>query len=231
MIVLLSDPLYSSLYEENFLSNPLYAFGGLTLFVFLGWILFVKLFPLTTLQWKKIDYLWLSLSAIGLFGLLAENRIVFNKNKMEICNARIEVYSKATKRDIDNQYFCTKFSKTEYSPDDFDEVQNEFDKMCIWKESIYCKVDSIIMEQKNINIDELAIPDVKDLTLKQLIDYLIFNINEYNEYINMKQGIIQNMSYREYENMLTVFSPLLLILGLSIRFTKTLGEISIQKKI
>jgi hypothetical protein len=214
---------------KEILSEPLYAFGGLALLVFIGWIIFVKLCPLNALQWKKADYWWLTLSAIGLFGLLAENRFVFSKNELEICNARIEVYSRATKRDINNQYFCIKFSKTEYSPEDFDEGQYEFDKMCVWKESIFCKVDSIIAEQKNININELAIPDVNDSTLKQLIDYLIHNINEYNEYINRKQEIMQDMSYREYETMLRIFSPLFLIFGLSIRFTKTLGEISCKK--
>jgi hypothetical protein len=230
MTVILSDPLYSSFYEKEFLSNPIHAFGGLVLFVFIGWILFVKLFPLTMLQWKKTDCLWLSLSAIGLFGLLADNRILFSKNELEICNVRIDVYAKATKRNINNEYFCTKFIETENSPDDFDDTQKEFDAMCNWKEAIYYRIDSIINEQKNINIDELEIPQIKNLALKQLIDYLIHNINEYNEYINKMQTIIANMNYKEYENMLRIVSPLILIIGLSIRFTKTLGEISLQKE-
>ena len=46
---------------------------------------------------KKTDYLWISLSAIGLFGLLANNRILFSKYDLEICTARIEFYSNVAK--------------------------------------------------------------------------------------------------------------------------------------
>jgi hypothetical protein len=215
---------------KEILSNPLYAFGSLGVCVFIGWIIFVKLFPLTALQWKKSDYLWLSLSAIGLFGLLANNRILFSQNELEICKARIELYLKATKSDMSNQYFCKKFTKSEYSPENFDEVQKEFDIMCEWKETNFLRIDSMLNGQIIVNISELAIPNVKTESLIESIYYLTHNIEQYNYYITQKQILTNKIKYYDFEDMFRIFSPLLLIIGLSIRFTKTLGEINLQKK-
>jgi hypothetical protein len=86
------------------------------------------------------------------------------------------------------------------------------------------------MRKKFYLIHELKIPLVEDNQLKEHIDYLINNISEYNEYVDMKQTIIYEADYYPYEETLKIISPLFLIIGLSIRFIKTMGEIKLQKR-
>lgn len=210
---------------ENILTNPLYAFGLLGLFVFIGWVFFVKISPRTLLQWKKTDYVWLSLSAFGLFGLLANNRILLSSNYLETCNAYIELCSKDIRRVISDEYLCWKFQP--YEEDDI--IQKEFDSICKWRETYYNRIDSLLNEQIKVKVGELKIPSINEDALKNRIFYLTYYITEYNDCIDRKQILTANINHNECEDVLSALSPFFLIIGLSIRFTKTLGEISLQK--
>ena len=222
---------YIILNMKEILSYPSYAFGLFALCIFMGWLIFVKLFPRNILQWKKTDYIWISLSSIGLFGLLADNRIVFNKYELEICDNHIKLSSNEARIYIaNNQYFCREFLKTENSPDNLEDIQKEYDNMCNWRELNEYRIDSMLRKQEIINIDDLEIPLVKYSLLNDMINDFIRHIKNYNHNIIEKQKKEAKISDHNFETEIKIFSPLFLILGLSIRFVKTIGEISLQKK-
>jgi hypothetical protein len=217
---------------EKIISNPVYALGCFTFLIFLGWSIFVKLFPLNSVQWKKVDYWWLSLSAIGLVGLLAENRMAFGKRDLYQCDSRIYIFSRAIQSDLNSQWICMKFQKTEYNLDYFDKTQKEFEIVCQWANDVFPTIDSLLNSKISIKSNQLAIP--KDIDDNQLKDYLVSihnNVEEYNSYISNRQIIEDNTHSKEWEDFIRILAPLTLIIGLAIRFTKTIGEINLQKKL
>jgi len=222
---------------KEILSNPIYAFGCLALCVLVGWFIFVKLYQCNELQWKRADYLWLSLSTLGLFALLADNRIIFSKNELEICKIRIKVNSREIRDQLNvfDQYYCnTKFNKTEDSPANYDDIKKDFDSMCNWTEINYSKIDSMLNAQQIIDIENFQKPlmftDVVNNMANRGFNILMHFSNEYNNYITEKQLLATDTKHYEHEDILKILSPLLLILGLSVRFLKALGEVNLIKQ-
>ena len=195
-------------------------------FRLIHWLV-VKKFPLNSLQLKRLDYLWLSLSAFGLFGLLADNRIFFSKIEIEKYDVWIERQSELVK--ISTSHLCLDFFQNEHSLKNLEDMQVERKSICHWVKNNYDIINSLLEERRSINIDELNIPFVQNSSLRNDISCFLDKIKRYNRYVNRRQAFYSATHFSGLERTIRIISPLLLILGLSIRFVKTSGEIRLQK--
>jgi hypothetical protein len=134
--------------------------------------------------------------------------------------------------DQNNAGICRTFIKTEYSPDNFQEVQKNFDKACEWKK----KVSKIVLRSidtinlKTIDTTKIpALPNNEPMVNEYKMN-VIFDIKNYNRWANELRLNYKKREKSVSEIVLIYFSPLLLIVGLAIRITKVTGELMYEKK-
>ena len=98
--------------------------------------------PLGKTAWKKVDYVWLSLALLGIFGLASETRQIFARSMKAWADTRLEASIARLQMRLDNytegSALCRKFNRTELSPPpgELEKIQNEYDAMCEWHRTI-----------------------------------------------------------------------------------------------
>ena len=209
-------------------TNALLAIILLVVLTLLFNYLFTRLIPLNKIQLKKLDYWWLTLSAFALFGLVEKNRLQLNdmelKKQMWFHEGRCSDLLRA----IDTSDICFKYTKTDLSPSNFDEIQKMEDSLCTWTKNV-----ALLLTDKIENDDSLktVVPVFKDEFLKYRTEDIERTIKDYNQSIG-ELVVLKRESYiGNFAFLIQLFSPLLLIIGLAIRFSKTTAEIRLEKNL
>lgn len=216
---------------ENIISSVTGALLFLCFLIFLGWLYLVKFYPLTALQWKKADFYWLGLTSISLISYVGENRIRFAERDIFHCDNQIYITTRDLKSNLKQQWICMQFQRTDYNKVGFDSLQKQYNDVCEWRNEISPIIDSSTFKEKCIPIDSIVFPHyIEDEQLNQYILDVKKGALSYNKYIAQKHELNKNTNKRELESILKILVPLTLILGLSIRFTKTIGEIRLQRR-
>lgn len=212
----------------------------LILFVFLlvalHWLLVRWLKP-NKVGWKRVDYIWLGIAALGLISMstdvrnwLAVEEAKWAKERAEAKFSLLRYYAGGDKPP---EYICIKFVRNEQSPDDFDEIQAEYDEFCEWNKRLLADLPTRLPDDDEL--PDLKYPDYKpekNPKNKVLIEY-ISNIKKYfeyyqtdrNEYITLKKASFKS----DFEKTLFYLSPILLCIALALRITKVTGEIKLEK--
>ena len=84
--------------------------------------------------WKQVDYLWISLTAIGLIGPTTTVKSRVTRNQMEAINVRVPVAYRSPKYFLSpayHSYVCRDNVRTELSPDNFDEIVEDDRRSCL----------------------------------------------------------------------------------------------------
>lgn len=210
----------------HLLTDPLYAFCTLLILSYFMYLFFTYVFPLNKKQWKKMDYVWLSLSSIAIFGIVESNRIEIAEGELNRTQWLIESDSAQIIDHLKVNYVCNKYVKSEYSPDNFEELQIMTDVICKWTKEVKPKVSVLIKNRKLI--ENLKIPHVKDDILEDYTSQFSVYVNEYNKKVITIRELEIKSKESEISKAIQLFSPLLLIIGLSIRFSKTAAEIRLN---
>ena len=189
--------------------------------------IFTKINRLNKIQLKQLDYYWLTLSAFAIFGLVEKNRIQLN----EIELAKSKWYHQGRCYElinaIDSTSICFKYTKIEYSPSNFDELQKMTDSLCTWTKSIIPILKEKINGNDRINI---LVPLVNDRFLIQYTNRVNHVVKEYNDSLQEILRLNSETKINDFSFIIQMLSPILLILGLAIRFSKTAAEIMLEKK-
>lgn len=213
---------------ESLVSTPLYILILFIILIYLGYHI-VKRYPLSEKRWLQSDFIWLSLSFLGIVGIIDKNSTLFNERKLNQLNARIEVVSREIKSDLSFQWFCSQFQQTEYSPKISYDIQKEFDTMCNWCNKLNPKIDSIINIKGKIPETFYSMPEVNDTQLLYFQERFQNSFNNYNTYIEKITLIQNNLSKKWEHNVLFIVSPILLTFGLAIRFIKSIAKLQSKK--
>ena len=104
-------------------------------------LVFVVLSPLSTIDWKIAEYLYLGLAALSIFIAGIDARAVIAKNKLQVSNDQVEWNFEHVKDQLEfnsTKLICFPFKKrSDYKYDfDFDENQKEYDKVCEYIKSV-----------------------------------------------------------------------------------------------
>ncbi|MGE4266271.1 MAG: hypothetical protein AB7F25_02430 [Deferribacterales bacterium] len=114
---------------------------------------------------------------------------------------------------------CIKFTKSEYSPENFDEIQNQYNNICKWsKINKLPKVESNSYISKDILI---SMPKITDESLKEFTDDFILASKAYNQTLDkIKMHDKENSSSDLLNIFLIPFYPILLALALMLQLIK-----------
>jgi hypothetical protein len=211
----------------------------LLLFFFVLLIVFdlvlVRWLKLGRIAWKRVDYVWLGFSAIGLVGAASQARQFVASNLVRVYDERsMAAYSIA--RFVldddakDNGYVCRTFVRSQYSPppEEMGRAQRENDAACHWFKSVAALLPK---DSRNLGLlsDQLlpAQPQVDRRDLKETFDEFRKTVGEYNEAVRMRSDNENAAARSDLENTLIIIFPLLLAIALALRITKVTGEIKL----
>lgn len=215
----------------NIVSNFYCAF--LTLVVLTGVFHVFLVYPknLSKKNWKIVDYVWISLTAIGLVGSINTVKIKLADGKANIATHRTSVQHKFILSYLlkeGSHIVCDReFIWKESSPSNFNEIVKDFERCCDWSKEVY-KIVASIDTISYTWIDVEKIPDLKTESNQWFKQTIIDGINHYNSLVTEKienEKVVDNYSNSIYSFLL----PLFLIIGLALRLTKVTGELLHEK--
>jgi len=216
-------------------SNPTWLFALFAVFlaIFHGWLIYWK--PIGQVGWKRVDYIWLSVAAVGLVGQSAQVRQHWYSSAYDMYHYRIEGALSSLKMRADfsiSNAICGMCVKTEYSPKNFDQIESEYQFACGEFKRITKEVLSPQGPRDVAFLDLLDVSPIQSkLTHPVLIETLENLANAHREFI----GVLKEKSNAKYktqtttnEFVLIAFSPFLLMLALALRITKVTGEVRLS---
>jgi hypothetical protein len=219
---------------ENIISNFWYALAALSIATLLFHVLFVWLQNLSKKQWKKVDYIWISLTAMGLIGTtrIAEKTISQNNSyaiKYEMAFNTKELLYHLTPEN--SSWVCRTFVKDKYSPENLEDLQLKYDAACEWRTKVAKVVVNAIDSPKLEIIDVKKLPELveNDSQIKTFKKIVLDYIKQYNNCVTALQKNADLQQNGDSDIIMIYFSPILLILGLALRITKVTGELKYEK--
>lgn len=195
------------------------------------YLIFTKIYVLSETSWKRLEYLWISTGFLGLISIVNENQNMFLYNTSERKGYFIQSDIKMLKSTLSSFQTCFKFSKSEFSPNDFEERQNDQDKICNWSKTYQIELDSIteIPTKDLLKIDEAKLLLKTDMMNEYIEDFnnSVDTINkDLKEYKSMKITLESD----DWKNFSRSFGVLFLIIAFSVRLAITTKNVVQTKK-
>lgn len=180
-------------------------------------------------NWKRIDYIWLGAAAMGVISLAADVRISVANNWLEMEKVRAVGILDSIRylaQEPESSHFCMTFVKSEYSPKDFDNKQNEYRIGCEWRKELSKKL-SVINSEETPPLKYEDLPPVlfDDPILNETVIWLKDRLNDYKVQLKILSETKSAAEKTGWESTLAYFAPFLICIALALRITKVSGEV------
>lgn len=216
---------------EEFFFDPIKLGVILVICSVIGYIMFVKLFPLTDSGWKKTEIILLLCSVLGIGGMVGSNRHFFFEREQRAIGYRIDTYIHYFNRELNPERYNLSFSTTLYSPENIQEIEDDYKTMYLWALKNNPKFIQHVYERKALNVDSIVFPQILvEDCLRQEIGNLNNLIFEYNTLIDEYQYYAYNKGSNDFEFYYNIFYPVFFVLGLSYSIVRYVGEYCNSKK-
>lgn len=209
-------------------TNPVSEFFLFVSFVIIFHLQFIKIKPLSKKGWITMEYVILILGSISIIFTVADLRRFLMNNYYESAKTRTDfAYTLLTER-VDNSstYLCMNFIKSEYSPPNFEQIQKQYDRVCVWAKELRKKLPTTAYPQ----YPSLDFNNYKPSLVIQeppLIQTLDVIKNSFTDYQTNRQEMLSyknNVEKTIFEQILFFFSPFLLIIAFALAITKVTAD-------
>lgn len=214
----------------------------LTVIVLTGilWLIFVRVFPLSDIAWKRVDYIWLSIALLGVLASSGRASHEFTKAEIPLLEPVTYFSFQTLRHDIEygaspGSEGCAPRIHTSFSPPDYDDIRKAQQHLC----EQFRKLDSDV--PKSLALAGTKFPALDQLKFQPLSEDELCLKYEKREIERLKADAaryekdrqIYNAKLEEERNqedsplilMDLGIGPLLVGLAIAIRLTKTAGEI------
>ena len=214
-------------------TNPWRVGDGFAIALAVFHAIFLRLIPLTSVGWKKVDYYWVSLGLVGLLASVDANQAFFAKNysEMESQRAGAALQSVVSEAKFGPQLSCRQLVRGEYSPpaQEMARAQEMLDAQCAW----YRRLDVALAARAanamvRLDLVQLAgpLPQSND---PQEFSGLRTAAKVYNESLDDLQRLEEMRQPGSLRIGVQFIGPLLLMLAIALRLTKVSGEIRLER--
>lgn len=177
--------------------------------------------------WKRVDYVWLSVGAVGLVSSGGDVRRFVAANVVDrYAERRAFAYSRVVQ---DVQMFagpavCRSFMRTQFSPPNLGEIQREHDVLCQAGISLYADLPTVPPDSLDLG-PFLRLPLPADPVLGSLREQLVSSLVGYRSADSAFQSVKQAGNRTEEEEHLLLLGPFFIASALGIRLAKVEGDI------
>jgi hypothetical protein len=198
------------------------------------WV-FLKLYPMPSIFWKRVDYFWLSMAILGLLSAVGGSREIIAKTLLEYANARAYSSFSNLKRRAEfgsSSVYCREFIRGPGSPpvEEFNRRQSESIATCEWFKAVVFKLDALDPKQRT------PLDQVKDFGQFPLAedkwpyDSFAEGLRSYHESLSEVSNLTEASASSGFEQVIKLLGPLLLAVALALRITKVSAEVIIEKQ-
>ena len=216
-------------FSYPFLASPLIMGAILLAALILFHVFLVWIGPLALSQraWKKVDYIWLGVAAIGVIGTAGSIRREIAKNFTSEAEAHAQTtyrFARYQIQQLSEGAVCRLFVRSQFSPPNLEQVQAEYDRVCAFGKDAIAKIPTQ-MPGEIAFPDFGPWPDVKNEMLKQMFSEDQRRIDEYKDERQKLEEIRRDAQYSSLDSSVLFLSPLLIAIALALRITKVTGEL------
>ena len=216
---------------EKFFFDPIKLGVILVVCSIIGCLIFVKLFTLSDSCWKKTEVILFFFSALGIGGMVGSNRHFFYEREQRAIGYRIDTYIHYFNSELNPERYNHSFSTTLYSPEDIQEVEDDYKTMYLWMLENSPKLIQHVYERKAINLDSMVFPQIlAEELLREDVENWKMLIFEYNKLIDEYQYYAYNKGANGFEFYYNILYPVFFVLGLSYSIVRYVGEYCNSKK-
>lgn len=190
--------------------------------------------PLSSVQWKQVDYVWLLMALIGMLGTVGSARELIANNLLDLANHRRAFSYQTVESRLQfgtSEAICRKFERSEFSPpgEEFDRLQNEYDLQCKFFQRAVDLLKAKAAHQEPLDLIQLfgQYPIGGD---QQVYENLRDATTIYNENLEVVATLQEKAQVTELESFMRLVGPLLIALALALRMTKVTAEVVAEKK-
>ena len=213
---------------------PLMTSTSAVLLCFLGAVLifhFLLVWPRNIGKrcWKLVDYAWLSIAVLGVFGGVAANRKDAATSLRDMSSFRVAaaIDNVASAIEFGNSgAICRRFTQSEYSPppDKFARIQDQYDLECAWFKAAKENMPSAIGKGEEVHLQDLGSIPPKDGDAFA-IESLTKSLARYNSSIARQRSLFAESRETRAEETLRYLGPFLIALAIALRIAKVTGEL------
>lgn len=195
------------------------------------WLL-VYHFKLSKAAWKKVDYFWLGVGALGLVGAVEVPRNVASDNLLTLAESRMngalqQLHS--TEQFGTSGAICRTFIRSPVSPPEpeFSKSQKEYDAACSWFKQVLPMLPTKLEElSEPLVMNRLpTMPTVSDQALTWSFQQFRREVLNVNQHLATILQLHENKKRSLFEEMLRLLGPILLAVAIALRITKVTGEL------
>jgi len=204
------------LYYQTVWWMPLLVF--LVALVFWHALLVYSPWRLTTRAWKKVGYVWLTMSVISILSIASQSRQIINTNFIPSASDRVKY---AASNVLGAMHDATLLSCKKW----FADTQVEDQKYCDYVNELEKNLSPTLNAGSPVEHDF-----AKDQTYPLAYGYynqprLEINVKNYNKSIQELNDIKANAQRSDSEMILIVLAPFLLSIALALRMTKVTADL------
>ena len=203
-------------------------------FLLLCHVAFIRVLPLSSTAWKRVDYIWLSMAFVGLIGSVGNGREYVAKNLLEMETHRLESardFIEGRARFGTSGAICREFVRSEFAPppQEFERIQNGYNSQCKWfrKALVLIQASASSLNELNAQVLFGPYPAGGDQGT-----YTLFSdaVAQYNADVKNVAQFRTATETTAFEAFIRLLGPVAIALALALRMTKVTAEIKSDKK-
>lgn len=198
---------------------------------------FSRVLKFDEIDYKKLDYVWLSIAIIALIPHSGEVRKEWFSMELKDNRGYVEHWQKDLIDQINygtSGAYCRTFIKIHPTPAHFEEIQKKYDAIChkfkllldATKETTPERTIDIVRDHLQVNIESNEYTE--DILWQ--VNLLLKKSDDLEGAIAERKSYTSKIKTYWYETLWLLLSPLFLAIAIAIRLAKVKGEIYIKRK-
>jgi hypothetical protein len=180
-------------------------------------------------NWKRVDYIWLTMTFISIIGLVSQSRQMLSTTYIPFAANQVRFHQQDIDRDLTDSAHLNcdfRFTKTPNSPPDFDESIQQMGEYCAQLRSLQRTLGPSLTARQKIDYDvsrDTEYPLAYDFSNQRA--RLKSDVESFNRNIEILQDLQKATGRSEAEQILVLFAPFLIALALALRITKVTADL------
>ncbi len=190
--------------------------------------LFVFLFPQNKRFWKKMDYIWLGLATLSIVTASQKVRIVVYDNYQNRAESLTISSFSSLNNNVQFSLPCKNFIKSEFSPENFDEIVAEYKRICTWNKGFESEIAALNPKEFPDVMFKTPKAPIESVELNQYLEQLKKQIQEYEQYRTQMWEYKKQTEETALEQLLFFLLPVFLCAAIALRITKVTAELKLN---
>ena len=212
---------------EKLLISPYFLLTIFFSVIFIGWLFAIKIFTPSDKFWRISNFICLSFSCLGIFGIIKDSRYIFYEREYYNTQNKIKcVYEWRLLSKLNKDLFDIEFIETNYSPNNLNDIQKDYYTTYKWINKNNTYISYCYYNYNQIILDSICYPNLQ--TTDPVLEYYFNDVKQciidYNNDIVKLKEYKEGLRYTTFELFYIIFSPFFLAISLGWEFVKLFAK-------